>query len=298
MKKFDLQKIEQKPLLRNLGIVLGSAIVAFGLAAFLVPHRIVAGGTSGLATIIYHLTKVPIGAAAVAIDIPLFIWAFWVFGFKFLAKTFAAALLMAFFLQVFNLIFPVALSPDPLLSALYGGITTGAGMGLIFRFGATSGGTDLIAAIFRRYFGWKLGTGLFLADGLVIALSGLIFSTDLILYGILTVFICTRVVDLVQGGAAQAKGVFIISSQAPAVKTALYNSVSRGITVLKGQGGYGNGAVDILFSVILPAEFGKMKDTVYNVDPNAFVVVVNAVEAMGEGFVPIAPEKNKGKKFP
>lgn len=287
MNKFDLQKIEHKGWFRTLAIILGSAIVAFGLAAFLVPHRIVAGGTSGLSTIIYHLTGFPIGLIAVAIDVPLFIWAFCVFGFRFLLKTFAAALLMAGFLQVFNILMPEALAPDPLLSCLYGGLITGAGMGIIFRAGATTGGTDLIAAIFRRYFGWKLGTGLFLADGLIIALSGLIFGFDLILYGILTVFICTRVVDLVQGGTSAAKGVFIISRKHREIQEALYQEVARGITVLKGKGGYSGGEVDILFSVILLAELGKMKDTVYSVDPDAFVVVVNAVEAMGEGFVPI-----------
>lgn len=292
----NFREWEQKQYIRNIGIIIGSAITAFGLAGFLVPHRIVAGGTSGLATIFYHLTGLPIGILVIAIDIPLFIWSFSLFGFRFLAKTFAAALLMAFFLQIFNFLFSAPFSPDPLLSALYGGLITGLGMGLIFRFGATSGGTDLAAAICRHYFGWKLGTGLFLADGLVIALSGIIFDVNLILYGILAVFICTRIVDFVQEGTSSAKGVFIISDKAGDIKNVLYDNIPRGITIIKAKGGYKGLDKDILFSVILPAELSSLRSVVNEVDPTAFVVVVHAAEALGEGFIPIAAEK-KNKNF-
>ncbi|MEG1496331.1 MAG: YitT family protein [Clostridiales bacterium] len=279
-----MMKIEQNTVFRYCALILGSAVVAFGLAGFLVPHRIVAGGTSGLATIIYHLTLFPIGILVFVIDIPLFLWAFKVFGFKFLAKTFMVAMFLALFLQIFNLLIPNAFSPDPLLSAIYGGIITGAGMGIIFRFGATSGGTDLIAAIFRRYFHWKLGTGLFIADGFIILLSGLVFAMDLILYGILTVFICTRVVDIIQSGTASAKTVFVITKYPEAVKNAIYENVARGVTVFHGSGGFHEEMREILFSVVGTYEIAKLKDAVYSVDESAFVVVTAATEVLGEGF--------------
>lgn len=265
-------------------IIFGSAVVAFGLAGFLVPHRIVAGGTSGLATILFHLTHFPIGVAAILLDLPLFLWSFYRFGFGFMGKTFFAAVFLALFLQIFNQLISEPLSDDVLLSSVYGGIITGGGMGLIFKYGATTGGIDLIASMFRYYFGWKLGTGLFLADGIIIALSGVFFSVDLILYGILTVFIGSRTVDLLQTGASAGKGIFIMTSYPQEVKEAIYEKVNRGVTVFYGEGGYQGKEQKILYSVVSQKEVRLLKDAVTEIDKEAFLVVTSTKEVLGEGF--------------
>ncbi len=269
---------------RYLLLAMGSLIVSFGLAAFLVPHKIVAGGTTGLATILYHITGFPIGLLVLALDIPLLLWAIHEMGWRLGANTLFSTGLIAIFLQLFSTYFPDPLTPDPLLSTLYGGGLCGLGLGLTFRLRGTTGGTDLLAAIINHRSGLGLGSSLFIVDGIVIALSGLIFDFSLLLYGLIAIFLSSQAIDWVQSGLSRAKVVFIISTAPERLREKILDDLGRGVTLLYGEGGYNRVSRPILLAVVGQGEISALKSLVHREDDRAFVIVSPAAEVLGEGF--------------
>lgn len=265
-------------------LALGSLLVAFGLAGFLVPHKIVAGGTTGLATIVYHLTGLPIGLLVLGFDIPLLIWAIRELGWRLGANTIYSTLLISAFLQLFQSLLPGALAPDPLLSTLYGGALSGLGLGLTFRWKGTTGGTDLLAAIINHRTGLGLGSSLFVVDGIVIALSGLIFDFSLLLYGFIAVFLSSQAIDWVQSGIGRTKTVFIISTVPELLREKILRDLGRGVTLLQGEGGYSRSTRPVLLTVVGQGEISALKALVHAEDKAAFVIVSPATEVLGEGF--------------
>ncbi len=265
-------------------LALGSLIVSFGLAAFLVPHKIVAGGTTGLATILYHLTGLPIGLLVLCLDIPLLLWAIHEIGWRLGANTLFSTGLIAFFLQLFAHFFPVPLAPDPLLSTLYGGGLCGLGLGITFRLKGTTGGTDLLAAIINHRSGLGLGSSLFIVDGIIIAASGLIFDFSLLLYGLIAVLLSSQAIDWVQSGLSRTKAVFIISAVPEALRELILHDLGRGVTLLYGEGGYSRRERPILLAVVGQGEVSRLKSLVHQIDDRAFVIVSPAAEVLGEGF--------------
>ncbi len=269
---------------RYLLLALGSLTVSFGLAAFLVPHKIVAGGTTGLATILYHLTGFPIGLLVLGLDVPLLLWAIREMGWHIGANTLYSTALVAIFLQTFQALFPQALTADPLLATLYGGGLCGLGLGLTFRLKGTTGGTDLLAAIINHRSGLGLGSSLFIVDGIVIALSGLIFDFSLMLYGLIAIFLSSQAIDWVQSGLSRAKAVFIVCGDPERLREKILADLGRGVTLLQGEGGYSRAPKPVLLTVVGQGEISALKSIVQNADANAFVIVSPAAEVLGEGF--------------
>ncbi|NLO89868.1 MAG: YitT family protein [Clostridia bacterium] len=267
----------------NYGLItLGSFITAVGLDMFLVPNRIAAGGVSGLATIIHYLLGFSVGITILILNIPLFLSSLKVLGPQFGIKT-----LYGFFtLSVFvDLLKPVVKSPttDPLLAAIFGGMLTGLGLGLVFKAGGTTGGTDIAAQLIRKFFKVSSGQGLMLIDGIVIILAGIFFSVELALYALIAVFITTRVIDVVQEGLG-AKAAFIISDHTDKIAREILTQMERGATLMKCTGAYTCREKGLLLTVVGRWEVTKLKSLVKEVDPYAFVIVADAHEVLGEGF--------------
>jgi uncharacterized membrane-anchored protein YitT (DUF2179 family) len=264
-------------------ILIGSLLVAVSLNAFLIPNRIAAGGVSGLATVVYHLFKFPVGLSMLIFNLPLFSLSYKWIGKKFVYKTAFGTLAISVLVDVFS---PVMhpLTSDPLLASLYGGVLTGVGLGLAFRAGGSTGGTDMAAHILNLRYKYPTGVVLLILDGAVIALGGIVFSAELALYALASAYLASRLIDLVIEGHNVAKGAFVISSESEAVAEAVLNELGRGATALEGQGMYTKEAKKVLFIIVSRNEISGLREVVARIDPKAFVAITDVHEVLGEGF--------------
>ncbi|MDU4959284.1 MAG: YitT family protein [Sporomusaceae bacterium] len=266
------------------GITLGALLTAAALNVFLVPNRIADGGVSGLAIVLHYLSGWPVGMIMLAVNIPLLLCGVKVLGASFGIYTLYGAIVLSFAVDLLAPYMPI-LTRDLLLSAVYGGVLNGLGMGIVFRFGGTTAGTDVAAAILNKWFGVSLGQALFGVDIFVITVAGLVFrSVELPLYGLISLFITAKVIDLVQEGWGTSKAFFIMSEHNGKISCAIQQEIGRGVTFFHGRGGYSGESRDILFCVVAVREVSRVKDLVSRIDRRAFLIVADAHEVLGEGF--------------
>lgn len=258
-------------------------MVALALNWFLVPHRIAAGGISGLAVILHHLFGVPVGAITLAINIPLFVAGLRVLGTRFGAKTVVGTILMGLVIDA-TAPFTGPLTSDTVMAAIYGGALSGLGLGLVFRAGGSTGGTDIVAHLLHHWFHLGRGRMLLVADGLVIFLAAIFFNAELALYGFLGAFLTARTVDLVQEGSPYAKAAIIISDRSDEIAQMILHDMDRGVTALEGEGVYTGKRRRVLFVIVARDEMVRLEREVARIDPDAFVVVTDVNEVLGEGF--------------
>ena len=280
-------------------ITIGIVIAALGISLFLVPHGIVSGGATGVAIIINKLTGFPVGVAVLLINIPLFIS-----GILFLGNSFGVkSLYGAFF---FSLILDatatdIILTENLLMSALFGGGLLGIGFGFIFLSGATSGGTDILATLFHRAIpAIDMGKWFFIIDIVVISVSALFFkSTELVLSGIIALFLNSFVMDYIISGANTAKMVYIISGQAQQIAKEIIKYVNRGVTGIKVSGMYTETEYTMLMCVVKRFELKKLEELVERIDKNAFIILTQARKITGSGFIsyPVLNKKNKKLRY-
>ncbi len=270
-----------------IGITIGSALLALSLSLFLIPNKIAAGGLSGLATIIYYWTGLPVGTMTLLMNIPLFIAGVKFLGRSFGARTIYGMILYSLFIDLFQPLVPV-ITKDLLLASIYGGVLGGLGLGIVFLSKGTTGGTDMIARLINHFTNLSMGQGLLLADGIVVLLAGVFFSAEVALYAAITIFINSKTIDLVQEGINYKKAAFIISGESEDIKINIMEELDRGVTVLKGEGGFTGQEKNVLYCIINRAELSKLKRMVYSHDQNAFMIISNVHEVLGEGFKEIA----------
>ena len=276
-------KKKRQILLDYIGITLGSALLAISLIVFLIPNKIAAGGLSGLATIIYYWTGWPVGLMTFLMNVPLFFAGVKYLGRSFGPRTIYGMVLFSVFIDVFQQIVPV-LTEDLLLATIYGGVVGGIGLGIVFLSKGTTGGTDMIARLINHFTNLSMGKGLLLADGLVVLLAGIFFNAEVALYAAISIFINSKTVDLVQEGLNYKKAAFIISREPQKIMTRVINELDRGVTVLNGYGGYTGEEKDVLYCIINRVELTKLKRMVYRIDQDAFMIISNVHEVLGEGF--------------
>lgn len=277
--------IKAKKILRNYIMVFsGAVLTALSLVLFTVPNKIAAGGVSGIATILYHMFGFNVGIVILVINVPLFLVAVYVLGGSIGAKTLWGIIVMSVAVEILTpLVQP--LTNEVILASIYGGVLGGVGMGLVFRGGGTTGGTDLIAALTSYFFPhFSIGQGLFLIDGIVIALAGIVFDVELALYAAITIFVSTKIIDIIQEGFNVSKSVFIISDKSNKIKDDILSNMRRGVTALRGYGGYSGREKDVLLVTINRAEITQLKNLIRNIDEDAFVIMNEAHEVLGEGF--------------
>lgn len=271
--------------LRNyFGITLGAVITAISLNMFLIPHKIAAGGTSGLATVLHHSFGFPVGMTLLALEIPLFLLSVKVLGKQFGINTLFGAIALSFSIDILAPYIP-KLTNDLMLNALYGGILSGIGLSLVFKFKGTTAGTDIIAAIINKLFKITMGRALFIADFSVILVAAVVFaSVELCLYAIITLFVMTQIIDLMQEGPTSAKAFIIMTEQSQKIADVVMDKMERGVTFLSGRGAYTQKERDVVFCVVSSREVTILKELIYNTDKKAFVIVADAREVLGEGF--------------
>jgi uncharacterized membrane-anchored protein YitT (DUF2179 family) len=271
-------------------IMVGALLQALAMDLFLVPGRLAAGGLSGLAIIVNRYTGWPIGVMVALGNVPLFVLGWRLLGGRrFMARTVAAVVLYSALLDLLPRVLPLGLTPDPVLNSLYGGVVGGIGMGLVFRAGGTSGGTDILARLLGRWRGIPLSQSYLLTDAAIVLLAGLAFSWELALYALVSLYVSGLAAELATEGQAVVRTATIISSRPEQVARHILDDMQRGVTVWPGVGAYSGEARQILFCAVSRAEVGQLKAIIHEADPRAFVVIGQAHEALGEGFTPLQP---------
>ena len=267
-------------------ILLGSFIFSLGLVHFNIQNHLGEGGFTGITLLIYFLWGVNPALSNIILNIPMFI-----IGYKILGKnTFVYTLIGTLSVSVF--LYFIQLSPietlfqsDMILAALFGGVFLGVGLGIIFKYGGTTGGVDIIAKIVQKNFGWSIGKTMLIFDTVVITSSILTYLNHIEgMYTLILVFVTTRVLDFIQEGAYSTRGAVIISNKSQAITKALSNELERGITVFKRTGAYTNTEHSVIYIVISKSELRQFKSIINTIDPHAFVTITTNQEVLGEGF--------------
>jgi uncharacterized membrane-anchored protein YitT (DUF2179 family) len=268
-------------------IVVGAFIMASGFVLFITPYKIIPGGVYGISIILHYLLGFPVGLTAICFDIPITIIGTRILGPRFGVKTVVGFTLTAVFVDTLTLFWgeQPLVHDNGLLSSIYGGVLVGLGLGLIFKAKATSGGSDVIAMIISRYNKMPPGQMIILVDSVVV-LIGLFSFMDWVipLYSLLTIFITGRVMDVVLQGISYDKTLFIISDQHQLIRDKIINDINRGGTYLLGHGMFGGQEKNIIFTNVNRREMAILQEYIRQVDPSAFMTVINANEILGEGF--------------
>lgn len=268
-------------------IVVGAFIMAVAYVYFISPYKFAPGGVYGIAIVLHHLFNFPIGLAGILMDIPLTILGIWVLGPRFGAKTIAGMLLLSGWISLLEYFhgYEPFVAGQPLLSALYGGVLIGIGLGLVFKSKATSGGSDIIAMMLNKYFHIPLGQLMIYVDSTIVLLSWVAFQDPMIpLISWVIIFITGKVVDVIIEGVNYDKTLIIISNQHQAIRDKIVNDLKRGGTFVKGEGMYNGSDKTIIYTVVNRRELTILQSFIHEVDPKAFLTVINANEVLGDGF--------------
>ncbi|NTW28681.1 MAG: YitT family protein [Coriobacteriia bacterium] len=271
-------------------MTLGIALVAWALDAFLIPNQIAAGGVSGLATVIYYWAKetfglnLPVGAQMLAMNAVLLLIAWRVRGLPYVARILYGAVGLSVLVDVFARFSPALAGDDLLLAALYGGAITGLGLGLVFKTGSNTGGSDIIAQLLARKLPFGVGQLMLVVDATVTALAAFQFGPKLALYGAVAIFVASAAIDLVLEGVSVERAVWIITDQAETIGRAINFDLGRGATRLEATGVYTGERRGTIFVVVSRNEIDDLKAIVAAIDANAMVIISNVHEAIGEGF--------------
>ncbi len=263
-------------------MLVGAFFIAASFNLFLLPNRIASGGVSGISIILNTLAGIPPAYSQWALNIPLFVAGVFVLGKPFGLKTIVGSIVLPLFVLLTSHWTPP--THDPLLSAIYGGLGVGIGLGLVFRGRGSTGGLDVAAQILHRVLGIRLGLAVAVLDGLVIVSAGLFISLENALYALIGLFTTSKTIDVIQSGLQTSKAAYIISRDPERVSAAILHELDRGLTLLQGTGGYTGDERPVLLTVVGQSEVVRLKLLVRDADPDAFVIITNAAEVLGEGF--------------
>lgn len=281
-------------------IVAGCLVTALAFDVFLLPYKIAPGGVTGIATVLFYLTssKIPVGMLILILNVPLFLAGMKWIGKRFFVKTLFSTILLSVFIDIIDPFsqrfvenFLGNMSADAsnanlMLYCIFGGVMMGIGLGIVFRAGATTGGTDLGAQIVHHFFPhFTMGKILLVIDGMVVVFAAIAFKSFLLgLYAIVTIYLSSKVIDAILEGVDYAKAVFIISNHSDIISNGIMTEIDRGVTGLSGTGMYTGTAKQVLLCVLDRTQIPKLKYLVKKLDPEAFVIMTDVREVLGEGF--------------
>ena len=293
IKKSLEKKKALKYIMKYLVIVLGAAVYAVGFQFFLFPNAIVSGGLVGIAMIINVFTSLPVGMLTFVMNVPLFLVAWKHFGLDFLLSSLAGVALSALLVDLFALRSFVATN-DPMLASIIGGVIKGAGLGMIYYVGATTGGVDIVAKFLRqRHAHIQFGTIILIMDVVIIAAYALVLKRyESAMYSLIAMFVVSKVIDLVLYGIDNSSVCYIISEHSDELITEITSGrVHRGVTILNGAGAYSGKPEKILMCVIKRNQISEFRRLIRSIDPHSFCIVTDAKDVFGKGFENIAEVK-------
>ena len=295
-------------IVRFFGIVGGSLLLAISYSWFLVPYKIAPGGVGGLSQILFHIFHIPIGLSMILLNIPLFFLSMFFLGKRFGIRTLIGFLAVGFLTDLVSLsnlnkfglienltqythiyqnqeILAMLAPKDIYLSAIAGSVLLGLGIGIIFRFRGSTGGTDIPVAIIKQKVGVSIGTGYWMVETLIILTVGIVFKDlKLVIWGYINLFIASKITDLASEGLPYVKGIYVISDKVEEIKEQIYDKINRGVTYFKAQGGYRGEDRKVLFCALNRRQVSELRYIIKEIDPKAFVYLTDVSDVMGYGF--------------
>lgn len=271
-------------------VVVGCAIFGAGIDAFVLPHKLVSTGISGVGLILYYVTGLSVGSWNMILNIPIF-WAAWKWlGTRVVVKTLYGTLMLSWMIDLFNFLQYDMIIKDPLLSSMMAGITTGVGLGIVYRVGGNTGGLDPIALIVRKYYGLQMGSiNSAINCAILLAAVGVV-GLEAVAVTLISVYVYTIITNKVVIGFNQRKVAFIITYRTDDVCECIINKVGRGATIIEGVGAYTRTPKNIVMVAVNLLQVNKLKEVIEEADPNVFILITDAQEVIGQGFTrPILP---------
>lgn len=267
-------------------ILLGAAIFSFGLVHFNMQNNLAEGGFTGITLLLYFVFGWSPSITNLLLNLPLFFIGWKLLGRNVFIYTIIGTVGVSIFLGIFQKYqIEMPLYEDLFLAALFAGVFIGIGLGIIFRYGGTTGGVDIIARLAQKYFGWTMGRTMFMFDFGVITLSLITYlNYREAMYTLVVVFVGARVIDFMQEGSYAARGAMIISEKNEDIAAKIMKEMDRGVTSLKAVGSYTKAERDVLYCVVAKNEIVRLKSVINSVDPHSFVSVTVVHDVLGEGF--------------
>ena len=270
--------------LKYLGIMAGCLIAASSINLFVVPSSLLTGGVTGIAIIFYFLIGLPIGAQTLAYNVPLLIASYKLLGKKYTLDVVIGTLMFSFALDATKFLAAYTPTQDLMLASIYGGIFNGIGYGIVFRMNGSTGGFDILGAIFKKYYSMDIGSVIFGFNCMIVVVAGALFSINSAMFTLICMFITSQMTNKVIDGLNQRKAILIISDHAKDIADGIIADIGRGVTFLNGEGAYTGDPKKIVMVVVNMTQIAKIKIVVNTVDRNAFMLIMSASEVQGRGF--------------
>ncbi|MCA0970365.1 YitT family protein [Halobacillus litoralis] len=267
-------------------ILVGSAIFSFGLVHFNIQNELGEGGFTGITLLLLYLFNWDPAVMNIVLNIPVLLVGWRILGRNTFLYSLIGIVAVSVFIRLSQMyMIEINLANDLTLASLFAGVFIGVGLGIIFRYGGTTGGVDIIARLINKYLGWSMGRAMFVFDAVVIFISVITYLNSIKgMYTLVAVFIGAKVIDFIQEGAYAARGTTIISERSDEIAKLVMKEMDRGVTVLEGRGSFSGAKRDVLYCVIGKNEIVRMKSLIDRIDPHAFVAVSHVHDVMGEGF--------------
>ncbi|MGE5474120.1 MAG: YitT family protein [Ignavibacteriales bacterium] len=271
------------------GISLGAALVAISISLFIVPHKLISGGISGLSLIIYYLTNFPVSVLIFIFNVPIVILGAKQLGKNFTIYSIFGITMMSVMIYVFrNIPHISALMQSPtqnsLLAAVFAGVITGIGGGIVFRSGGTLGGTDILGMIIKKKFNLSIGSFLFYSNIVIMTLSLIFFKPEIVMYTLISMYVASAVTDKVQEGVNTKTTVMVISDKYETIAEQILKDLHRGVTYLHAEGGFLHNEKKVIMCVTTRFELARLKELILKIDQFAFISISETKEVLGKGF--------------
>lgn len=270
--------------LKYLGIMAGCFIAAASINIFVVPSSLLTGGVTGIAIIFYFLTGLPIGLQTLAYNVPLLIASYKLLGKKYTLDVVIGTVLFSFALDATKFLNGMLTVDDMMLASIYGGIFNGIGYGIVFRMNGSTGGFDILGAIFKKYYSMEIGSVIFGFNCLIVIVAGALFNVSSAMFTLICMYVTSQMTNKVIDGFNQRKAILIISDKAKDIADGIIADIGRGVTFLNGEGAYTGDPKKIVMVVVSMTQIAKIKIVVNTVDSNAFMLILAASEVQGRGF--------------
>ena len=266
-------------------ITLGCFLFSLSLNYFFISNHLAEGGATGICLILRYLFNFPISVTYLAINIPLLLIGWKFLGREFLIKTIYGTLCISAFMALGSRFHGP--TNDIMLAAIYGGVVSGIGLGLIFMVDGSTGGTDIIAILINKHFDIPIGRVLFTIDVIILSIVAMIFGRTIVMYTLIAKLIISKSIDYFQDGYKKSKGVTIFSNKYEEIRSRIIKEADRGATLIKAEGGYSHKYLPIVYCVTSKFDLNTIKNIVSDVDPEAFLTVSDVSEVLGKGFNPL-----------
>ncbi len=267
-----------------LGTILGAFVMAFGIAEFLLPNQLSTGGISGIATITYYLFHIPMGTMILIINTPLFLFSAFQIGRSFFIKSLVGTVCLSVFIDLLDRLKPF--TDDKFLACVYGGIIIGCGTSILLKVGSSTGGSDLISYIAKKYKPTvKSGNIIIMIDAVIVSLNMLVFKEiEIGLYSAIAIYLMGKMIDIVFEGIYFTKMIYIISDKSEEISKQIKENIPRGLTGIYGKGMYTNQDKIILMCVAPRKDIARIKMVARKIDRKSFIIITNSREVLGLGF--------------